>query len=117
MKQTRTDSLPPYLTIMKPDRHTMQLCSQIAETLHLVFLDQDDDDLRELSVIEVTPISGASVLLVRGSYPVQKADDLARVQGKLTASLKSLRAEVASSITRRRTPELLFQVSAGPAGY
>ena len=33
---------------MKPDRHALQLCSQVAETLHLVLLDSEDDDLRDL---------------------------------------------------------------------
>jgi len=102
---------------MTHDRHTLQLCSQIAETLHLVFLDQDDDDLRDLTVLEVIPISGAATLLVRLSYPVRKPDDLARVQTKLTAAVKRLRAEVAASITRRKMPELLFQVSATAASY
>ncbi len=102
---------------MNHDRHTLQLCSQIAETLHLVFLDQDDDDLRDLSVLEVIPIAGAATLLVRVSYPVRKPDDLARVQAKLSGAVKRLRAEVAGSITRRKTPELLFQVTATEAGY
>lgn len=102
---------------MKPDRHTLQLCSQIAEELHLVFLDQDDDDLRDLSVIEVVPLSGAATLLVRVSYPARKPDDLARVQAKLTSAQKMLRAEVANSITRRKAPELFFQISATAAGY
>lgn len=102
---------------MNHDRHTLQLCSQIAETLHLVLLDQDDDDLRDLSVVEVIPIAGAATLLVRVSYPVRKPHDLARVQSKLAGAVKSLRAEVAASITRRKTPELLFQVTATEAGY
>ena len=102
---------------MKPDRHTLQLCRQIAETLHLVFLDQDDDDLRDLMVLEVIPVAGAGTLLVRVAYPVRRSDDLARVQTKLTGALKMLRAEVAQSITRRKTPELFFQVSAQAAGY
>jgi ribosome-binding factor A len=102
---------------MKPDRHTLQLCSQIAETLHMVFLDQTDDDLRDLTVIEVIPLAGAATLLVRVAYPVSKADDLARVQAKLTSSVKMLRAEVAGSITRRKVPELFFQVTAAAAGY
>lgn len=101
---------------MKPDRHTLQLCSQVAETLHLVLLDQDDDDMRDLSVVEVIPVSGAGTLLVRLTYPVRKSDDLVRVQTKLHDATKMLRAEVAHSITRRRVPELLFQVSASQAG-
>jgi len=102
---------------MNHDRHTLQLCSQIAETLHLVFLDQDDDDLRDLTVLEVLPLAGAATLLVRVSYPVTKPDDLARVQGKLSSAIKKLRAEVAASITRRKVPELFFQVTATAAGY
>ena len=99
-----------YLTSMKPDRHTLQLCAQVAETLHLVLLDSKDDDLRDLMVLDVIPISGAGTLLVRVSYSVQQNGDLPRVQQKLFDSAKALRQEVAASITRRRTPELLFQV-------
>jgi hypothetical protein len=97
---------------MKPDRHTLQLCSQVAETLHLVFLDQSDDDLRDLTVLEVLPLAGPGTLLVRVQYPVSRPGDLARVQEKLTTHVKMLRAEVAGSITRRKAPELFFQVSA-----
>jgi hypothetical protein len=102
---------------MKQDRHTLQLCSQVAETLHLVLLDQDDDDLRELTVQEVLPLSGPGTLLVRATYPVRQPEDLARVQAKLNEAVKVLRAEVAGSITRRKMPELFFQVSAVAAGY
>lgn len=101
---------------MKPDRHTLQLCSQVAETLHLVLLDSDDDDLRDLSLLEVLPIAGSGRLLIRLSYPVRKAGDIARVQQKLTDAGKELRAEVAAAITRRKAPELNFQVVPGPSG-
>jgi ribosome-binding factor A len=99
---------------MKPDRHTLQLCSQVAETLHLVLLDSEDDDLRDLMLLEVVPLAGSGSLLVRVSYPVRNADDLARMQHKLADAGKALRAEVATAITRRRAPELIFQVL--PAG-
>jgi hypothetical protein len=95
---------------MKPDRHTLQLCAQIAETLHLVLLDSKDDDLRDLMVLEVLPLAGAGTLLVRLAYPVQQSSDLPRVQQKLADSGKNLRNEIAMAITRRRTPEILFQV-------
>jgi hypothetical protein len=95
---------------MKPERHTLQLCAQIAETLHLVLLDNKDDDLRELVVMEVLPIAGAGTLSVRVGYPVQQPGDLPRVQQKLAGSARSLRTEIAMTITRRRTPEMLFQV-------
>jgi ribosome-binding factor A len=95
---------------MNPDRHTLQLCSQVAETLHLILLDSEDDDLRDLMLLEVLPLAGAGTLLVRVSYPVRKPDDLARVQHKLADAGKALRAEVAAAITRRRAPDLAFQV-------
>jgi ribosome-binding factor A len=99
---------------MKPDRHTLQLCSQVAETLHLLFLDSEDDDLRDLMLLEVVPLAGAGTLLVRVSYPVRKPGDVARVQHKLSEAAKAIRAEVTAAITRRRAPELAFQVV--PAG-
>lgn len=94
----------------------MQLCSQVAETLHLVLLDSDDDDLRDLTVLDVLPLAGSGSLLVRVSYAVRKAGDLPRVQHKLAESAKALRAEVAAAITRRRAPELFFQVVPAPTG-
>ncbi len=95
---------------MKQDRHTLQLCSQVAEALHLALLDSQDDDLRDLSVLEVVPLSGAGCLLVRVSYPARVPADLSKVQVKLGEAVKELRAEVAKEITRRRAPELHFQV-------
>ncbi|HMP17721.1 MAG TPA: hypothetical protein PKD72_11905, partial [Gemmatales bacterium] len=97
---------------MKVDRHTLQLCKQVEETLHLVLLDQSDDDLRDLQVLEVLPLAGSGTLLVRVQYPVRRTEDIPRVQQKLHSHLKELRAEVAQSITRRRAPELFFQVQA-----
>lgn len=97
---------------MKPDRHTLQLCKQVEETLHLVLMDQSDDDLRDLSVVEVLPLAGPSTLMVRVQYPVTKPGDIARVQQKLLDHIKSLKAEVAQSITRRKMPDLFFQVTA-----
>jgi ribosome-binding factor A len=88
----------------------MQLCAQVARTLHLILLDSQDDDLRDLMVLEVLPLAGTGSLLVRVSYPAQRPDDLPRVQEKLSGAAKALRCEVASAITRRRAPELLFQV-------
>jgi hypothetical protein len=100
---------------MPTDRHTLQLCSQVAETLHLVLLDSDDEDLRELMLLEVVPLAGAGRLLVRLAYPVRNPTDLARVYQKLTDAAKPLRAEVAASITRRRAPELNFEVLPKPS--
>jgi len=101
---------------MKPDRHTLQLCSQVADTLHLVFLDSDDDDLRDLALLEVLPLAGAGRLLIRVSYPVRQAGDVARLQQKLADAGKALRVEVASVITRRKVPELNFQVVPAASG-
>jgi ribosome-binding factor A len=93
-------------------RKTLQLCSQVADTLNLVLSGQHDDLLRDLQVMSVVPAPDATQLLVT-VYPVTQADaaiDADEVQKRLLAAASRLRGEVAASITRKKTPKLLFQV-------
>lgn len=96
-----------------PSRKTLQLCRQVADTLNYVLSgDCGDELLQNLQVASVVPAPNASQLLVT-VYPVAAsgaAFDATEVQGRLLSIAGRLRSEVASSITRKKAPNLLFQV-------
>ncbi|HJT30680.1 MAG TPA: hypothetical protein VJ783_01345 [Pirellulales bacterium] len=95
------------------DRKTLQLCSQVADTLNYVFSgDCDDELLQSLQVASVVPAPNSSQLLVT-VYPVVApgvAFDAAEVRRRLSEISGWLRSEVARSITRKKAPKLLFQL-------
>jgi ribosome-binding factor A len=100
---------------MKPDRKMRQLCKQVSHTLQLAFggLPQADA-LAGVSVVEVAPAPNAGRLRVVIAVPESIRDeDIATI---LQQHAGRLRAEVASAITRRRAPELTFQVVMGGGG-
>jgi ribosome-binding factor A len=95
------------------NRKALQLCSQVAETLNYVLSgDCDDELLQNLQVASVVPAPNASQLLVT-VYPVVAggaAIEAAEVRRRLSQASGRLRTEVARSITRKKAPNLLFQV-------
>ncbi|HET6323239.1 MAG TPA: hypothetical protein VFG04_00960 [Planctomycetaceae bacterium] len=93
------------------DRKTLQLCSQVADTLNLVLNGECADEfLQCLQVVEVRPAPDASQLLVLVSpSSAGAAPDPVAVMHHLAAANGRLRAEVASAIVRRRAPKLVFQ--------
>lgn len=69
----------------------------------------DDEVLRELIVHKVEPAPDESRLLVTvGPYAPGVHIDPALVMQHLHAASAQIRAEVASAITRRRTPTLVY---------
>jgi len=94
------------------DRKTLQLCRQVEQTLHLVLSGECPDEvIQSLLVESVTPAPNASQLLVSvrqaaSDEPVSTSEILAR----LAEFEGPLRFAVASAITRKRAPKLLFQV-------
>ena len=97
------------------DRKTLQLCRQVADTLGLVLSGECDDDLlRSLHVVAVTPAPDASQLLVivAPALSSEKVDPT-QVLSRLAACAGRLRCEVAAAISRRRTPRLAFQFVSG----
>lgn len=96
----------------RPDRKAQQLCGQVARTLSYVLSGESGDEiLSRLDVVSVLPAPDTSQLLVTvalcvGSEPASREEILRR----LNAAQGRLRAEVASAITRKRAPRLLFQV-------
>jgi ribosome-binding factor A len=102
----------------KSDRKARQLCSQVAETLSYVFAEQHGDDvLQSLSVLDVEPAPDASRLLVT-VWAQLPSEDVSpeRVMESLTRASGRLRTEVASAITRRRAPTLVYRVLDSPEG-
>lgn len=110
----------------KKARHKdQQLCRQVAQTLSLALAGCGDALLRDLYVADVVPAPDAGRLLV-SVYPmtaltssesnqpgdVMSAEQMSQILGRLEAAAPMLRREVASAITRKRAPELLFRVVA-----
>lgn len=102
-----------------------QLCRQVAQTLSLALSGCGDALLRDLYVADVIPAPDAGRLLV-SVYPVTALpshepgdtesailpEQFSQILARLDAAAPMLRREVASAITRKRAPELLFRVVA-----
>jgi ribosome-binding factor A len=97
------------------NRKTLQLCSQVADTLNLVLSGECADDvLQSLHVVAVQPAPNASQLLVVVS-PSSAALDLdpLAVLERLARANGRLRSEVAAAIVRKRAPQLVFHYVGG----
>lgn len=98
------------------DSHkTYQLCAQVREVLSFALAERCDDPLLEaVSIRSVLPAPDASRLLV--TVGVESEDELIDTH-EVLASLKrirpELRREIAQEISRKRTPELIFDVAYG----
>jgi ribosome-binding factor A len=97
----------------KHDRKTLQLCSQVAETLSLIFAGELNDGLLQvLQVVSVDPAPNGSQLAVTLRAPTPLDEALAeQTQQRLNQAAPWLRCEVAAAITRKRTPRLIFRLS------
>jgi ribosome-binding factor A len=100
-------NLPKFPQGKVSNRKALQLCRQVARTLSACL---EGDLLRDLTVESVVPSPDSSRLLVtfryHGSATVATSQILAALQGERAR----LRAQVATGIHRRKTPELTFQV-------
>jgi hypothetical protein len=94
-------------------RKTLQLCGQVRQTLTSVLAEQRDDVLRDLMVVSVTPAGGGRTLVTVTPSPSASVRDPEAILSRLAAAHGLLRSEVASSIHRRKAPDLVFQVRAG----
>jgi len=96
------------------DRKALQLCHQVAETLEEVLADCGDGLLQALRVIDVEPAPDASRLLVTvavDGLPEEQLD-LGLVHKHLAHASGHLRSEVATAITRKRAPVLVYRLAA-----
>lgn len=92
----------------RPDRKTLQLCRQVQRTLGYVLGSCNDNVVSELFVESVEPAPNASHLLVT-VVPAGELLDATTVLGHLHHASGYLRSEIATSINRRKAPELSFR--------
>ena len=85
-----------------------QLCAAVEETLSLVLAQSSSELLLSAYVMGVVPAPDASRLLVQ--IEVGPEVDPEAVHAALTRSMPELRAEIAASVSRKRTPTLVFEV-------
>jgi len=91
----------------RSDRKTLQLCRQVQRALMLALAGECGDELlRDVSVDAVEPAGGAGHLLVLVSVP--SGLPAMEVVARLNDRAGKLRAIVAGSICRKRTPMLSF---------
>ncbi len=91
------------------NRKALQLCRQVERTLSSLFAGACGDDvLADLLVQSVVPAPSSARLLVTVSCATL-ATPPAEVMEHLHGAVGLLRREVAASIHRRKTPELVFR--------
>lgn len=106
------DDLVHRATAPKIDRKALQLCRQIEREISLILSGElDDDRVRDLLVMSVAPYPHTNLLLVTLQAPeVCSQDDLLALDATLARHKPAIRAEIASAINRRKTPDLCFRV-------
>lgn len=95
------------------DRKTRQLCKQVLRTLSFVLAGECRDEvLCELIVQSVVPAPDSSRLLVT-VQPGPAASTITRqeILERLQRACPFLRQEVAAAVSRRKVPELTFEVA------
>ena len=100
----------------KPDYKTAALCKQVRRVVSLALAGECGDPvLQSLIVDEVLPAPNAGRLLVRAFLPKGDASvGVIAVLQRLAAVEGVLRASVAEGISRKRTPELVFDIIVAP---
>ncbi len=96
----------------KEDRKAKQLCRQVAETLDQVLSGETGDDvLQGLRVSSIVPAPDSSRLLVTLHADCESEKfDRHQIEQRLVVCRGRLRCEIAASITRKKTPTLVFNV-------
>jgi ribosome-binding factor A len=101
----------------KPDRKSLQLCGQVADLLNQILCGECNDDvLRSLQVVSVTPAPDAGQLLVVvAQSPLDAPRSVVEILARLNRAAPTIRALVAASVSRRRAPKLAFRVAIDPS--
>ena len=97
-------------------RKAFQLCRQVSDTLQLVLTD-DDPVLEGLAVVDVVPAPDSRRMLVIlgvDSDMVLSATQIEEMMVRLREHTPRLRSEVARTISRRKTPQLMFEITTSP---
>jgi ribosome-binding factor A len=101
-------------TRRQTERKTQQFCRQVQRALNLALADCNaGDSIDGLFVEEVSPAPDCGRLLIHVNVPA--GFSVADIMTALGRETPRLRSEVASAITRKRSPELCF-VPAYPDG-
>jgi ribosome-binding factor A len=95
-------------------RKTLQLCAQVARTLQGILPGSADGVLRDLEVLQVTPAGAGRLLVSVGRLPSAAPHPTSVLLEHLARAHSGLRNEVASAITRRKAPDLVFRVVEAP---
>lgn len=90
-------------------RKAQQLCSQVSETLQQVFAESTDPVVQSLQVVSVAPAPDASQFLVVVTPSIGAQVSAAEASAALARAGGWLRGEIASAITRKRVPQLVFR--------
>jgi ribosome-binding factor A len=98
----------PWNAPKKASRKGQQLCGQVKDALSVILPACADITLQGLAVVGVEPAPHTGRLLVLVSGPADV--DRATMVHALMRAAGFLRHEVASAISRRHTPELIFEI-------
>jgi len=96
------------------NRKACQLCRQVAQTLDEVLAECGDAVLQGLRVASVEPFPDASRLLVSVASIVEKPGKAVKVGSVLDHLHRAsghLRCEVATAVTRKRAPVLIYRLA------
>lgn len=93
---------------LRNDRKVFQLSAQVQRSLAYALAESGDALISELYVESVEPFPNASRLLVRVHHPEAGRTEILERLERLRGHLRS---QVASSIHRKKTPELLFELA------
>ena len=94
-------------------RKAFQLCRQVSDTLQLV-LAGNDPLLGGLHVVDVVPAPDSRRMLVilgLSADEVSSASHVEEIMACLRTHVPRLRSEIARSISRRKTPQLVFEIT------
>jgi ribosome-binding factor A len=96
----------------RPSRKALQLARQVAHTLDAALAMSRDPLVRDLQVESVVPAPDVTRFLVTVvSLRTLTPEDARRTLERLAEQNAELRLEVAGAISRRKTPQLAFQLA------
>ena len=95
-------------------RKVFQLCRQVADTLQLVLTD-GNETLDGLTVVDVVPAPDSRRMLVilalEPGIVINSSSKVELIMEQLQLETPRLRAEIARTINRRKTPNLVFEIA------
>jgi len=95
-------------------RKVFQLCRQVADTLQMVLTD-GNEMLEGLTLIDVVPAPDSRrMLVILGLDPgviIKSATEVELIMEQLQLETPRLRAEIARTINRKKTPNLVFEIA------